>query len=82
LLEPLTPEDFAIFARLREARQALGEDKELSVYAVCSNEQLATMARERPGTFAELKEIPGIGEGKGSTVESQVLPILRGEAIP
>jgi superfamily II DNA helicase RecQ len=80
--EVLTPEDFAIFARLREARKAIGKDKGLPVYAVCTNEQLAAMARGRPGTLADLKKIPGIGEGKGSLVEALFLPILRGEALP
>ena len=77
--EVLLPEDFALFARLRETRKALAKEKGLPVYAVCTNEQLATMARDRPGTLAELKTIPGIGEGKGVLIEASFLPILRGE---
>ena len=77
--EVLLPEDFALFARLRETRKALAKEKGLPVYAVCTNEQLATMARDRPATLAELKKIPGIGEGKGVLIEDSFLPILRGE---
>ena len=80
--EVLSPEDFAVFAHLRDARKTLAKDKGLPVYAVCTNEQLAAMARDRPGTLADLKKIPGIGEGKGAMIEVVFLPILCGEALP
>ncbi len=76
----LSPEDFALFARLREARKALAKERGLPVYAVCTNDQLAAMVRERPSTLSALKAIPGIGESKGAMLEGTFLAILRGEA--
>ena len=38
--EVLSAEDFALFSKLREVRKKLAEDKELPVYAICTNEQL------------------------------------------
>jgi superfamily II DNA helicase RecQ len=78
--EVLSPEDFALFAMLREARKAIAKERGLPVYAVCTNEQLASMARERPSTISALKAIPGIGEGKGAMLEGPFLEILRGGA--
>lgn len=50
----LSPEDFAIFAQLRDARKSVAKERGLPVYAVCTNEQLAAMARERPGESPRL----------------------------
>ncbi len=58
----LSEEDFALFARLRDIRKELaGADP---VYTVCTNEQLAAMATQRPGSIEELKKIEGIGDKK------------------
>lgn len=62
--EVLPPEDFALFARLRDARKELASVEAIPVYTVCTNEQLAEMATKRPGTLAALKEIEGLGEAK------------------
>ncbi|MCD6326071.1 HRDC domain-containing protein, partial [bacterium] len=58
--EVLSEKDFAVFARLRDARKALGEAEAVPVYAVCTNEQLAAMATRRPKSLSALKEIDGL----------------------
>lgn len=63
--EVLSEEDFAIFSKLRDKRKEFAESEAIPVYAVCTNEQLAEMAKMRCDSLAALKEIDGFGEAKG-----------------
>jgi superfamily II DNA helicase RecQ len=45
--ELLSPEDFALFSKLRDIRKRLAEESGLPVYAVCTNEQLAEIAKRK-----------------------------------
>lgn len=74
--EVLSPEDFALFARLRDWRKATAEQEGIPVYAVLTNEQLATMATQRPDSLAGLKEIDGLGEGKAGKYGAAVLDVV------
>jgi len=78
--EVLSAEDFALYSRLRDARKKLAEDNGLPVYAVCTNEQLAEIARRRPGSLAECMKIGGIGQGKAGKYASALIECVRGEA--
>lgn len=60
----LPPEQFEVFARLRECRKELATRDGLPAFAVCTDEQLAAMAKSETLTMAALKAIPGFGEGK------------------
>ncbi len=60
----LSADEFAAFARLREARKAIAAEEGVPVYAVCTNEQMAELARARPATLAALRKIEGIGTAK------------------
>jgi superfamily II DNA helicase RecQ len=62
--EVLSAEDFALFSKLREVRKKLAEDNGLPVYAVCTNEQLAEVAKQKPATVAACMKIDGIGQSK------------------
>jgi superfamily II DNA helicase RecQ len=62
--EILSVEDFALFSKLREVRKKLAEENGLPVYAVCTNEQLAEIAKRRPQTLSDCTQIDGIGQGK------------------
>jgi superfamily II DNA helicase RecQ len=62
--EILNAEDFSLFTKLREARKKLAEENGLPVYAVCTNEQLAEIAKRKPKNLTEFKQIDGIGQGK------------------
>ncbi len=62
--EILSNDDFVIFSRLREVRKELAAAEAIPVYAVCTNEQLATLARKCPTSLVELKEIDGLGKAK------------------
>ena len=53
--EILSAEDFVVFVRLRDVRKELAGKEAIPVYAVCTNEQLAEMAKSRAATLADLK---------------------------
>ena len=63
--EVLSAADFAIFSKLRDKRKEFADKEAVPVYAVCTNEQLAEMAKQRCDSLSALKEIDGFGEAKG-----------------
>lgn len=71
--EVLSEADFAVFARLRDARKQLATEEAIPVYAVCTNEQLAEMARTRPTTLGDLKKIEGFGDAKAEKYGAALL---------
>lgn len=72
----LEPGVFAVFSRLRELRKQIAEQEAVPVYAVLTNEQLATIAQKRPKSLAELQQVDGIGEGKAGRYGERVLGLL------
>ena len=62
--EILNTADFTLFSKLREIRKKLAEENGLPVYAVCTNEQLAEIAKRKPKNLTECMQIEGIGQGK------------------
>lgn len=58
----LSPEDFAVFSRLRDLRKEMARADAVPVYAVCTNEQLAAMVENRCTTIDSLQAIDGFGE--------------------
>jgi superfamily II DNA helicase RecQ len=74
--EVLSPDDFAVFAKLREWRKATAEQEGIPVYAVLTNEQLAAIATNRPSSAAALKDVEGIGDGKAGKYGEGVLAVV------
>lgn len=68
------------FVRLREARKQLAAKEAIPVYAVCTNEQLAEMAKSRAASLAELKQIDGFGEAKAAKYGEAFLEAIGGGA--
>ena len=62
--EILNDTDFLLFSKLREVRKKLAEENGLPVYAVCTNDQLAEIAKRKPKNLAECMKIDGIGQSK------------------
>jgi superfamily II DNA helicase RecQ len=58
----LSPEHFAIYARLRTFRNKLAEEQGIPAYAIFTNEQLAAMAQLGEFSLNALSEIEGVGE--------------------
>lgn len=58
----LSPEHFAIYARLRTLRNKLAEEQGTPAYAIFTNEQLAAMTQLSEFTLNVFSKIEGIGE--------------------
>jgi superfamily II DNA helicase RecQ len=71
--------DFSLFSKLREVRKKLAEDNGLPVYAVCTNEQLAEIAKRKPKNLTECMKIEGIGQGKADKYVPALLECISAE---
>jgi superfamily II DNA helicase RecQ len=78
--EVLSPEDFALFSKLRDVRKKLAEDNGLPVYAVCTNEQLAEIAKQKPLTVTDCTKIEGIGQGKAEKYVPAFIACITGKS--
>ena len=76
--EVLSPEDFALYTRLREWRNARADQDGGPSYVIFTNAQLAQMARERIVTRAGLKEISGVGDSRVKRY-GEILELIREE---
>ena len=74
--EVLSEEDFAVFARLRDVRKELAAAEAVPVYAVCTNEQLAEMAKSHAASIAEMKKIDGFGDAKAEKYGQSLLEAI------
>ncbi len=74
--EILSPEDFSVYAALRELRKEISLREAIPVYTICTNEQLAKMVETRCTSLAKLKEIPGFGDAKANKYGEEFLKIL------
>ena len=74
--EVLSPEDFAVFVRLREWRKKTAGIEAVPLYTVFTNEQIAEMAKERPRTLAGLGQIQGVGEARIKKYGTDVLAVI------
>jgi superfamily II DNA helicase RecQ len=72
----LSEEEFALFAKLRDVRKELAAKEAVPVYAVCTNQQLAEMAKGRVSRLADLKKIEGFGEAKAEKYGQALLGAL------
>jgi superfamily II DNA helicase RecQ len=79
--EELSPENFAVFARLREWRKAAAAREAVQLYAVFMNEQLAEMVEKRVTTKDALMAIEGVGTARLAKYGDELLAILREEFV-
>ena len=56
--------DDELFEALRTLRRRLADEQQVPAYVVFSDATLAEMAARRPGTYAELLEVGGVGQTK------------------
>jgi len=75
--EVLPPAQFAVFTRLRECRKKLAAAEGLPAYGVCTNEQLAEMAKAAELTPAVLQGIEGFGEAKAARYGTALVEAFR-----
>ncbi|WP_345454306.1 HRDC domain-containing protein [Deinococcus aluminii] len=74
----LTDEQAAIYARLREWRNAEAKRQEVSRFIIASNATLAEIARRIPYTEADLKAVRGMGPERLRKYGEKILDVVRG----
>lgn len=74
--EVLNAADFTVFAELRNLRASLATSEGVPPYALFSNEQLASMVRQRAMTAQQLRAIDGVGESRITKYAAHFLPVL------
>jgi ATP-dependent DNA helicase RecQ len=75
----LTPAeaDPALAEYLREWRRNMARENKVPAYIILHDSTLEELCRRRPSNFAELKQVPGIGEKKADVYGSELLQALR-----
>jgi superfamily II DNA helicase RecQ len=79
--EELSPEDFTVFAKLRDWRKETAAREAVQLYNVFMNEQLAAMVEKRITSRTALMALDGVGHAKVEKYGDAVLAILH-EAFP
>ena len=74
--EVLSPEAFAIFAKLREWRKKRAATEAVPVYTIFTNEQLGSIAEKGIATKAGLQQIDGIGEARIKRYGDEVIDLV------
>jgi len=62
--EVLNPVEYALYDKLRNLRKEIADKAGIPVYAVFTNDQLASMVKKPPNTAKDLLSISGIGEAR------------------
>jgi ribonuclease D len=75
--EVLSPENFALYAKLREWRKEVSSKEAIPAYAVFTNEQLAKIAEKRAASKSKLQKIEGIGEARIEKYGEAVIKIVQ-----
>ncbi|WP_288432414.1 HRDC domain-containing protein [uncultured Deinococcus sp.] len=74
----LTDEQAAIYARLREWRNAEAKRQEISRFIIASNATLAEIARRVPYTPEDLRAVKGMGPERSRKYGEKILEVVRG----
>jgi ATP-dependent DNA helicase RecQ len=74
--EALSPEDEAVFEKLRAWRGTTAKDQSVPAYVVFHDATLRQIAAAKPASLAELSGINGVGETKLAKYGEQILELL------
>jgi len=70
------PVDAALFQTLREWRRSEADERGVPPYIIFSDRTLREIARARPATLTQLREVYGVGDAKLEAFGSAVLAVL------
>ncbi len=73
----LSPDDFAVFIKLREWRKDIAAKEAVPVYTIFTNEQLAQIARNRMDSLLLLKSVEGVGEARIKKYGQAVIELIQ-----
>jgi len=62
---------------LREWRRNMARESKMPAYIILHDSTLEELCRRRPSNFAQLKQVPGIGEKKAEVYGAEILQALR-----
>jgi len=74
--EVLSPEDFAVYARLRDWRKETALREGVPPYVVFTNEQLATMVKKQVSLISDLQAMDGVGDARVKKYGIAVIQII------
>jgi len=74
--EALSPQDFAVYVKLREWRKKVADEEGVPVYTIFTNEQLAKIVESRVESKTDLSKIEGVGESRLTKYSAAVLELL------
>ena len=69
--------DPALAEYLREWRRNMARENKVPAYIILHDTTLEELCRRRPANFAQLKQVPGIGEKKADVYGAEILQALR-----
>jgi len=69
--------DPALAEYLREWRRNMARENKVPAYIILHDSTLEELCRRRPTNFAELKQVPGIGEKKADVYGAEILQALQ-----
>ena len=75
-MEVLPPEQFAVFAKLRELRREVAAEEGVPPFVIFTDEHLAAMVTGHADSLAKLRGIQGIGEAKAEKYGERFLGLL------
>ncbi len=75
--DELSPEVFAVYAKLRTLRNRLAEEQGAPPYAIFTNEQLAALAQLSEPSKSAIAAIDGIGEKRLALYADAFLAVLQ-----
>jgi ATP-dependent DNA helicase RecQ len=67
----------ALAEYLREWRRNMARENKVPAYIILHDSTLEELCRRRPANFAQLKQVPGIGEKKADVYGAEILQALR-----
>ena len=70
--------DTAVFEALRALRRKIAEERGVPPYLIFSDASLRDMARVRPMTLAEFRDVKGVGDWKLETFGDRFVAAVRG----
>jgi superfamily II DNA helicase RecQ len=80
--EILSPEDFALYAKLREWRKDVAEKEGTQLFNVFTNDQMAKIAEKKIVSAEGLKRISGVGDARIKKYGAAVIKIVQEETRP
>ncbi|MEI8022271.1 MAG: HRDC domain-containing protein [Schlesneria sp.] len=75
--EILNPEDFTLYAKLRDLRKTWASSEAVPPYLIFTNDQLAKIVENKVATKADLAKIDGLGDARIEKYGDRLLEYLK-----